>query len=318
MGETFCVSCLRRNNNRNNNRGNELTLRAFEARHNVRQGVKFVAHVLILCLFRHEKQGQLLVKIFAAGAEYIYIRIMLESAQNDTFKKLLSLTSSKGLKEEGLFLLSGEKLIREFLKKPNLKIIGEITAPKQTPLVKDAKLVELSASLFDQVDVLGTHFNILVLEQPLIPVLTAEDMAAYTPNGIEVVAPTGDPGNLGALIRSCEAFSVRRVILSREAAHPFLPKAVKASAGSVLRVNLARGPALADFPPSCIALDMDGVSINDFKWPSKALLLLGEEGPGLDASRFHTRVRIPTTGVESLNAVVAASIALSRLPEQKN
>ena len=40
---------------------------------------------------------------------------MIESPQNDTFKKLLSLTSSKGLKDEGLFLLSGEKLIRDTL-----------------------------------------------------------------------------------------------------------------------------------------------------------------------------------------------------------
>ncbi|MFA4993952.1 MAG: RNA methyltransferase [Bdellovibrionales bacterium] len=239
---------------------------------------------------------------------------MIESAQNDTFKKLLSLTSSKGLKEEGLFLLSGEKLIREFLKKPHLKIVSEIPAPHQSPLVKDAVQVELAAPLFNQIDVLGTHFNILVLEQPPVPALTAADMASYKPKGIEVVAPIGDPGNLGALIRSCEAFSVPRVILSREAAHPFLPKSVKASAGSVLRVPLARGPALNEFPSTCIALDMHGASINDFAWPKSGLLLLGEEGPGLDATKFQTRVRIPTSGVESLNVVVAASIALSRIP----
>jgi len=240
---------------------------------------------------------------------------MIESTQNDTFKKLLSLTSSKGLKEEGLFLLSGEKLIREFLKKPNLKIAYEIPAPRQKILVKEAPAVEFSAPLFDQIDVLGTHFNILVLQQPPVPVLTAADMASYKPKGIEVVAPIGDPGNLGALIRSCEAFAVPRVILSREAAHPFLPKSVKASAGSVLRASMARGPALADFPPTCIALDMHGTPLNDFTWPTNGLLLLGEEGPGLNATQFPVRIRIPTTGVESLNVVVAASIALSRIPK---
>ncbi len=241
---------------------------------------------------------------------------MIESAQNDTFKKLLSLTSAKGLKEEELFLLSGEKLIREFLKRPGLEIVYEILSRDFKALAPEAKQIEFAPTLFDQIDVLGTHFNILVLKQPDVPVLAAADITAYKPKGIELVMPVGDPGNLGALIRSCEAFGVPRVILARKAAHPFLPKAVKASAGSVLRVPLARGPSLAEFPPSCIALDMDGISIDDFKWPPQALLVVGEEGPGFGVDRFKTRIRIPTTGVESLNVVVAASIALSRLPKR--
>jgi TrmH family RNA methyltransferase len=220
--------------------------------------------------------------------------------------------ASKGLKEEGLFLLSGEKLIREFLKKPNLTITYELTAPGHAPLT-DSKQMPFTTALFDQIDVLGTHFNILVLEQPLLPVLTAADMISYRPSGIELVIPIGDPGNLGALIRSAEAFGVPRVILTREAAHPFLPKSVKASAGSVLRVPLARGPTLAEFPQGCLALDMIGISIDDFIWPDHGLLVVGEEGPGFGASAFQTRLRIPTKGVESLNVVVAASIALSRI-----
>jgi len=241
---------------------------------------------------------------------------MIESAHNETFKKLLSLTSSKGLKEEGLFLLSGEKLVREFLNNPNLKIVYEITSPALQALTRDAQRLELSSPLFAQIDALGTHFNILVLEQPVLPVLTAEELASYAPKAIEVVAPIGDPGNLGALVRSCEAFAVPRVILSREAAHPFLPKAVRASAGSVLRVPLARGPSLAEFPSGCIALDPRGMSIDDFEWPRQGLLLLGEEGAGLGSAKFPTRIRIPTTRVESLNVVVAASIALSRIPKR--
>jgi TrmH family RNA methyltransferase len=242
----------------------------------------------------------------------------IESAQNETFKKLLSLTSSKGLKDEGLFLLSGEKLIREFLKNSRLKVVYEIVGPGQKPLTQGIKLLELAGFLFSRLDVLGTHFNILVLEQPHMPDLTAADMASYTPGSIEVAAAIGDPGNLGALIRSCEAFAVSRLILSREAAHPFLPKSVKASAGSVLRVPMARGPALAEFPRTCIALDQNGTSIDAFAWPERGILLLGEEGPGFSSAEFPTRVRIPTTGVESLNVVVAASIALSRLPKRKN
>lgn len=238
---------------------------------------------------------------------------MIESPHNETYRKFLSLTTSKGLKEEGLFLLSGEKLIREFLAQPHLEIEAEVIGPGLAPVTGGTKTVMISGALFKELDVLGTHFNILVLKQPVLPILADVDVKTYHPKGIEMVVPLGDPGNMGALIRSAEAFAVPRVILTREAAHPFLPKAVKASAGSVLRVSLVRGPSLAAFPAACVALDMEGTSLDEFIWPADGFLVVGEEGPGFSAARFSTRVRIPTTGVESLNVVVAASIALSRL-----
>jgi TrmH family RNA methyltransferase len=238
----------------------------------------------------------------------------IQSAQNETYKKLLGLTTAKGLKAEGLFLLSGEKLMREYLRAPKTGIAHEIVGPRMKP-VSRGEIVELAAPLFAEIDALGTHFNILVLEQPKIEKI--DDIDAHKPRGVELAVPVGDPGNLGALIRSAEAFGVPRVILTQEAAHPFLPKSVKASAGSVLRMPLARGPALKDFPENCIALDDEGTPIADFKWPKNALLIVGEEGAGLGAKKFRQRVSIPTQGVESLNAVVAASIALYKIKEKR-
>lgn len=218
-----------------------------------------------------------------------------------------------------MFLLSGEKLIREYLIHPNLEPQFELMSPALPPLEAPgwtAKQIQLSADLFKEIDVLGTHFNILVLSQPKMGVLSEEGLAAHAPEGLEVVIPSGDPGNLGALIRSCEAFGVPRVFLTKEAAHPFLPKAVKASAGSMLRVPLIRGPALKAFPETCIALDMEGVPIDEFVWPENGMLIVGEEGGGFghegqSKKAFQRSIRIPTQGVESLNVVVAASLALA-------
>jgi TrmH family RNA methyltransferase len=241
--------------------------------------------------------------------------IKIDSEQNDTFKKIASLTSSKGLKKEGLFLLSGEKLIAEFLAKPSLPIVYEITTPKLKPLLTrthaNVKHIQLPHALYAQLDVLGTHFNMLVLEQISMEVLDKKKMASYLPRGLEVVLAAGDPGNLGALIRTCEAFGVPKVILTEEAAHPFLPKAVKASAGSVLRMPFAKGPALHAFPEECMALDKEGEALDNFTWPKKGLLVIGEEGPGLRGRKFKQNISIPTQGVESLNVVVAAGIALA-------
>lgn len=246
--------------------------------------------------------------------------LSIESHKNETFKSLLSLTGSKGLKKEGLFLLSGEKLIREFLQKPILDIVQEITSPSMPSILekspfKDKETIRLSSDLFNQLDVLGTHFNILALRQPTPCYLDESEITSYQPNGLEVVIPIGDPGNLGALLRSCEAFGVPKVLLTQESAHPFLPKSVKASAGSVLRLPITYAPSLSLFPRNCIALDMDGISLDDFVWPDSGLLVVGEEGPGFGkdsiTTPFTQRISIPTLGVESLNVVVAASIALS-------
>lgn len=236
--------------------------------------------------------------------------VTIDSAHNATFKKYQSLTTAKGLKKEGLFLLSGEQLVREYLKAPSLELVAELIHPKLKP-VTTAAAIQLALPLFNDIDAVGTGFNILVLRQPPIEKMDAAELRAQKPKGIELVVPTGDPGNVGALIRSAEAFGVTRVILAEEAANPYLPKAVKASAGSILRVRLARGPALKEFPENCVALDASGQSVHNYAWPRNMRLVVGEEGRGLGAARFKHTLSIPTQGVESLNAVVAASVALA-------
>ncbi|MCL2473530.1 MAG: RNA methyltransferase [Alphaproteobacteria bacterium] len=234
---------------------------------------------------------------------------MIESSQNPVFKKVSSLAASKGIRKEGLFLLSGEKLVREFLKSPNLEIVYEIKTPKHAA-ISNSHVIDFSKELFDKIDVLGTHFNILVLKLPEIPSL--DEVSGYAPKGLEVLSPLGDPGNLGALIRSCEAFGVSRLLLTEEAANPFLPKSVKASAGSVLRLPIVNVPALSSFAENSgiFALDMAGKPIEQCDFPKNLLLVLGEEGPGIGHGGFANKISIPTANVESLNAVVAGSIAL--------
>ena len=124
--------------------------------------------------------------------------------------------------------------------------------------------------------------------------------------------PLGDPSNLGALIRSAEAFGVSKVVLLEEAAHPFHPKAMRAASGATLRIPLYRGPALKDLKVEMIALDLQGENIYEFQWPADFRFLVGEEGPGLAAAEVPRRVSIPMQkNAESLNAVVAASVALA-------
>lgn len=237
----------------------------------------------------------------------------IQSPSNETFKSFLSLTTAKGLKKEGLFLLSGKDLVSEYLNQPPSKVpklIAEIvrgntTGGEMASVSPAPVLYELLPALFDELDVIGTHSPILVLEQPEIH--PWEQGAA---KGIEVILPLGDPGNLGACIRSCEAFGASSVILAQEAAHPFLPKSVKASAGSVYRMKLKRGPQLKDIQDDVHALDARGKNIYSYQWPKDLYLLVGEEGAGLRFDTYKNLLSIPIQSVESLNATVSVSLAL--------
>ena len=236
------------------------------------------------------------------------MQMEITSRDNARFKFWKSLLVSKGIRKEGQFLLSGEKLIRELVK--NLEVVAELVPPNNSPITKAPDIYNLTSELFRELDEIGTHHSILVVKAPTIPAWDPNEKI----NGLEIFSPLGDPQNLGALLRSAEAFGAERVVLLEESANPYLPKALKASAGSSLRVKLAKGPKLSELKGEFYALDLDGTPLTDHVWKKSARLLIGEEGPGFSASKNpnmkFSKIKIPTQGVESLNAAIAASITL--------
>ncbi|MBS1971770.1 MAG: RNA methyltransferase [Bdellovibrionales bacterium] len=237
----------------------------------------------------------------------------ITSASNELFKNWKNLDTAKGIRKAGEFFLMGEKLIREFSENKELQqkfpVKAELFNEDLRPLklASDRSTFKLAKGLFKELDFVGTHFNLLLLTLPEIP---SYDPATQ-PQGLELVCPLGDPGNLGAVIRSALAFNASRVVLTEEAAFPFTPKVVKASAGAVLQMPLARGGNLqSENYADIYALDMVGSDIEDFKWPKNMRLLVGEEGSGVKDMKGLMKLKINTGSVESLNATVAASIAL--------
>ena len=167
----------------------------------------------------------------------------------------------------------------------------------------------LSTPLFEKIDLFGTGAPILICQAPPFP---SSDLEAQ-PQGIELLCPFGDPANVGALIRTAVAMGVERVILLKESAHPYHPKAIRAASGTMFKVSLVQGPSIRDLPEPAtwVTLDAQGKSLPAFQWPKDVRLLVGEEGPGLPPRASGTRLAVPMTdSVESLNAVVAAGMAL--------
>ena len=144
-----------------------------------------------------------------------------------------------------------------------------------------------------------------------------------------VLAGLQDPGNLGTILRSAEAFGATGVVSLPGTVSAWNPKAVRASAGSVFRVPLlavryrrvhsalARRRPWQFLPRSRTAPSRPTPS--DLARP--VALIIGNEGngvPGALAARADSTITIPFPGpVESLNAAVAASVLLYEAARQR-
>lgn len=152
---------------------------------------------------------------------------------------------------------------------------------------------------------------------------------------VTILAAVQDPGNVGTIVRSAEAFGATGVVATRGTADPWSPKALRASAGSALRLPLLRGMAIPILIAQLRIADIKiyaAVSTHDTA--SKELgisqapdlrgpvaIFIGNEGGGLPTEVTRAAdsvICIPTSGaVESLNAGIAASILLYEAARQR-
>ena len=137
-----------------------------------------------------------------------------------------------------------------------------------------------------------------------------------------------DPGNVGTLLRSAEAFGVPFVLMTQDCVNPWNPKVVRASAGSVFRIPVLRS-SLAGVRESlpvgectiyaAVAPHAGARSLLDTVFAGSSAVMIGNEGAGLSAEALaiaDVLVTIPCA-VESLNAAVAGSTLLYEAMRQR-
>lgn len=149
---------------------------------------------------------------------------------------------------------------------------------------------------------------------------------------ILVLVGLQDPGNLGTILRSAEAFGSAGVILGEGTVSPLNAKVIRASAGSLFRTPLISSKAfrgleavLPNFRKQAVRLiatsSHKGTAIDHAQLTGPAAIFIGNEGSGLPKnlmSQMDELVAIPhSEHVESLNAGVAASIVLYEAAKQK-
>jgi TrmH family RNA methyltransferase len=156
-----------------------------------------------------------------------------------------------------------------------------------------------------------------------------EIMARLQVGPLVVIAGLQDPGNLGTILRSAEAFGGAGVILGEGTVSPFKAKVVRASAGSIFRVPVIREKLDA----VCSRLRAQeirlvatsshkGTPLGEARLSGPLAMFIGNEGSGLPRdlmTRMDEAVVIPhAPQVESLNAGVATSILLYEAARQRN
>jgi TrmH family RNA methyltransferase len=239
-----------------------------------------------------------------------------------------------GLDGRGLAGIEGPNLLAEALR-AGLRIATVFVAQGAEALLEglalaaETEVLLVPRALLDAALSTETPQPVAALVEP--PKWAWDDVFRGSPNPaalIVVLAGLQDPGNLGTIQRSAEAFGAQAILSLPGTVSAWNPKAVRASAGSVFRL-----PLLAVGPEECFArLRAAGVKIwttavhgaaaaNSIDLAGPVALVIGNEGNGVAealAAQADGALTIPCPGpVESLNAAVAASLLLYEASRQR-
>lgn len=257
---------------------------------------------------------------------------MINSTANKQVKRVVSLRSRvKSRREEGRFVAEGLRICRElspeeadilyvtqgFLEHKENRlwlerfpyeavsdVVMKVMADTQTPQGVLAVVKQKSHTLEQILD--GTNSHILMILETL-----------------------QDPGNLGTIVRAGEGAGISGIIMNRDTADIYNPKAIRSTMGSILRVPLVY---VDDLKTACEAIKKRGVRLfgahlkgmNNYDqedYTDNVGFLIGNEANGLTeetAALADSYVKIPMAGgVESLNAAIAASVLMFEAARQR-
>ena len=260
----------------------------------------------------------------------------ISSRKNPLIKEYRSLmTDRKSRRESGFFPVEGSKLCEEAVK-------------SGAELGKNAFVTQNAVKKYPEV--------VSLLEERCSIITITEDIAEYisdtkSPQGIFIIVKSldkilnlstinssanflilenlQDMGNVGTIIRSCDAFRIDGIIMTKDCADPFSPKTVRSTMGSLFRVPVYFSETEeaikllqeGDFTVYAALLDKDARKLGEEKLTAKTAIVIGNEGNGVTektAALCDKSLYIPMDSAESLNASVAASIIAWEISKSRN
>jgi RNA methyltransferase, TrmH family len=259
----------------------------------------------------------------------------VESRQNALVKDLRKAFTQGQPTEQGCIAIEGLRIIEEAIRSGlrfQAVFVSEGARAQATRLLPQisshAEVLLLPDDVFRSAVDTETPQGVAALVK--LKPSKLEDLTEQLSDDLLLVAVAGiqDPGNLGTIIRSAEAFGARGLLLGEKTVSYANPKAVRASAGSVFREPLVRvklEEAIALLKPRSVRIAASsshkGRPLDQVDLTGPLAVIIGTEGAGVppeilaEADEVVTIAHSPR--VESLNAGIAASILLYETSRQR-
>lgn len=257
---------------------------------------------------------------------------IIRSAANPLVKEIRRAILAGGTTPAGLSIAEGFHLLEEALRSdvaaPVILAAESVrgTVERHVSGLREPRLVVVPDKLFQTIAATESTQGVMALvrmpEWSMDQIFRGQSLVVVL-DGLQ------DPGNAGAIVRAAEAFGASGVLFIKGTASPFHPRTLRASAGSLFRIPFVSGvdaalgkatlqqrrvrvfAAMPFGAASLIAADAD--------FEQRCAIVIGSEGRGISNELYSIAedVAIPTTGVESLNAAVAASVLLYEARRQR-
>ncbi|MFC1968739.1 TrmH family RNA methyltransferase [Chloroflexota bacterium] len=238
------------------------------------------------------------------------------------FKWYKKLATQKGRLEAGVFLVEGDRAIKQIIDRHPDEIVEILTIEEPLPVYRNYTVRLVTESQFRSICLTKTPQGTMAVVH-----LPVDIYSGYLPedvgNKILLLEDIQDPGNVGTLIRTAAAFDFSGVIMTENCADPMSPKCVQATAGTMLSVWLRRTKRYLELTKALrkggyllIAADLNGVAEPSILCrQNRILLALGNEAAGLSRELLDEadyRIRIPTIRekAESLNVAACGAICM--------
>lgn len=259
----------------------------------------------------------------------------ISSAANPLLKDVRRAIARGGLTQEGYLVAETFHLLEEALRSEcSVKVVlcsesVQSAVERHVKRLAGLRVAVVADALFPAISGTEASQGVIALVRPPVwnlPQLFRARSLVVVLDGLQ------DPGNAGTIARAAEAFGASGIMFLKGTVSPFNPKALRAAAGSLFRVPFAYGldAALARAALQQNRLDIyAGVpcssqvpskSLGDVDFSRRCALIIGNEARGVSPQlrSAATDVSIPTSGVESLNAAVAAGIFLYEARRQRS
>ena len=242
-------------------------------------------------------------------------------------KFIVSLRNKKSRDEEGLFVIEGDKLVKEFLSAgvhvKSLFAKPEFLKSLPSDLSRFADETEtVGYEELKTISSLKTPHNAIAV----VPVPEVEMNISKVLDQLCVVLDNvQDPGNMGTIIRAAGWFGIKNIVCSDDCVNVYNPKVIQASMGAILHVSVVYSELkklLAEASASNIPVFgtfLEGKSVYTHMLGNKGIIIFGNESKGIshELIPFITdKIMIPRystakLGIDSLNVGMAASIVFS-------